>query len=490
MIEPTVPRRQLIKAGVAGGLTLMARPAFSWTQLQAKDRPEQKQPPLLFTFCANGGASIIDAFLPARRSASNRNLNAYEDSMLDSIDESPIRCVKNIPYAIQLPVGPELTMKTFLRRHHRDMQIVTQQGTSVNHLIGAQRSLNGNGINSGRTLAEAYAAHYGENFLLPNINMAIAGYVEGGSDASLPVMARQEVVADASLFAFSTHGYLGLEEEVDAKLVAAARKVRDRLENQSTSPFLFRQSQAVRDFIQLREQMSELEIANLFELLLLIDQARLGHGNHLRLPQNRLIAQILAVFPDVFTNPFHAKIALAYLLARYGISGAITMSMSENILFNADEPPTRIVNLPLGFDWSHTDHRGAQNTMWRALLQGIDGLIRLLQSDPGEQGSIGSSLWDRSLVYVATEFGRTRRLETGSGHDLNNGNLLISPKLRGNQVLGGVNSFDLATYGFDPVSGEERPGVSMDEGDTYSLICEALAIDFPGRRSFPAAIRA
>jgi len=487
MIERKIPRRQLIKAGVASGLTFMTRPTFGWTESKAIDR--SGQPPLLFTFCANGGASIVDAFLPARRNSSNRDLNAYEDSMLDSIDESPIRCVKNIPYAIQLPVGPDLIMKNFLRRHYRDMLVVTQQGTSVNHLIGAQRSLNGNGINSGRTLAEAYAARYGQHFLLPNINMAIGGYVESGSDATLPVMARQEVVADASLFAFSIHGYLGMKDQVDSDLVAAARQVRDRLENQASSPFLFRQSQTVQNFLQLRQQMSALESSNLFELLLLIDQARLGRSNNLRLPKNQFIEKILAVFPDVFTNPFHAKISLSYLLARYGISGAITMSMSDNILFNSDSPPTRIVNLPLGFDWSHTDHRGAQNTMWRALLEGIDGLIRLLQSDSGQDGGEGASLWDRSLVYVATEFGRTRRLERGSGHDLNNGNLLLSPRLQGNQILGGINSYNLATYGFDPITGEERPGVTMDEGDTYSLICEALEIDFPARRSFPAAIR-
>ncbi|MFW7378002.1 MAG: hypothetical protein ACOH5I_04265 [Oligoflexus sp.] len=487
MSEHTLPRRQLIKAGLAGGIGMMVQPTFSWAKPQGNRSGDQ--PPLLFTFCANGGASIIDAFLPIRRETANSHLNAYEDSMIDSIDASPIRCVKNIPYSIQLPVGPDLTMKNFLQRHYRDMLVLTQQGTSVNHLIAAQRSLNGNGINQGRTLAEAHAVQYGKHFLLPNINMAIAGYVEGGNDNSLPIDARQEVVGDASLFAFSTHGYLGLQEAVDDNVILAARKVRDRLEKNDSSPFWFKDSNTVRTFLQMREQMTELEAANLFELLLLIDRARLGMKSPHRLPENENLTRILEVFPDVFTNPFHAKIALSYLLARYGISGTMTLSMSENILFNDEEPPTRIVNLPLGFDWSHTDHRGAQNAMWRSLLQGIDGLIRLLQSDSGHGRQDGPSLWDRSLVYIATEFGRTRRLENGSGHDLNNGNLLISPLLKGNQVLGGANAENLATYGFDPLTGAPQPQASLDEGDVYSLICQALQIEFPKRRSFPIAVR-
>src|SRR5690606_18262225 len=121
---------------------------------------KSSQPPLLFIFCANGGASIIDSFLPVRRTPANSQLNAYDDSLIDSIDGSPIRCVKNIDYDIQLPVGSEMPMKSFLQRHYRDMLIVTQQCTSVNHLVAAQRSLNGNHINQGRTLAEVYAAQY------------------------------------------------------------------------------------------------------------------------------------------------------------------------------------------------------------------------------------------------------------------------------------------------------------------------------------------
>lgn len=87
------------------------------------------------------------------------------------------------------------------------------------------------------------------------------------------------------------------------------------------------------------------------------------------------------------------------------------------------------------------------NSMWR----------RILQVDDPSKGKV----WDRSLIYIATDFGRTMNTQQegsrGSAHDLNS-----------------------KTYGFDPMSGEAQLGRNMNEKDTYSLICQALGVDFQG----------
>ena len=67
--------------------------------------------------------------------------------------------------------------------------------------------------------------------------------------------------------------------------------------------------------------------------------------------------------------------------------------------------------------------------MWSRLLSVADRLIGLLQQ---EEYANGQSFWDRTLLYVATDFGRTKARpanapDFGSGHDLNNGSLIVSP---------------------------------------------------------------
>jgi hypothetical protein len=48
---------------------------------------------------------------------------------------------------------------------------------------------------------------------------------------------------------------------------------------------------------------------------------------------------------------------------------------------------------------------------------------------------------------------------------LNNANLFISPMVKGNRVLGGVDPATLLYHGFDRRSGEPAPGTMMPEGD-------------------------
>ncbi|HVZ34157.1 MAG TPA: hypothetical protein VG963_17140, partial [Polyangiaceae bacterium] len=77
----------------------------------------------------------------------------------------------------------------------------------------------------------------------------------------------------------------------------------------------------------------------------------------------------------------------------------------------------------------------------------------------------------------------------GTGHHMNNGSVLISPLLQGNAIYGGVDPKTGLTYGFDPQTGTPDKQQSLAEGDVYSILAQALALDFPGRRNFPALLR-
>jgi hypothetical protein len=117
--------------------------------------------------------------------------------------------------------------------------------------------------------------------------------------------------------------------------------------------------------------------------------------------------------------------------------------------------------------------------MWDRLLWTADGLIDLFKN---EEYANGQSLWDRTMIYIPTEFGRSRRRPTGAqefgtSHDLNNGVAMLSPLVNGGQVLGGVDPNTGLTYGFDPLTGAPAPGAHMNEKHIYSGILQALRVD-------------
>ena len=98
------------------------------------------------------------------------------------------------------------------------------------------------------------------------------------------------------------------------------------------------------------------------------------------------------------------------------------------------------------------------------------------------------------MIYVATEFGRDKKRPAGNpiwgtSHHLNNGSVMFSPLLKGNAVYGGVDPKTGVTYGFDPMTGLPDPQRKFFEGDVYSIIAQALGLDFPGRRSFDGVVR-
>ena len=127
------------------------------------------------------------------------------------------------------------------------------------------------------------------------------------------------------------------------------------------------------------------------------------------------------------------------------------------------------------------------------LVHGSHDGNALKQLDYLGDPSLGK-MWDRSLIYVATEFGREQFRPPGAelwgaGHSLNNGTLLISPLLEGNRVFGGVDPHTCLTYGFDTRTGEPDVDVELKEGHVYSAIAQALGVDFPGRHDMSAIMR-
>jgi hypothetical protein len=142
-------------------------------------------------------------------------------------------------------------------------------------------------------------------------------------------------------------------------------------------------------------------------------------------------------------------------------------------------PEGGLNNPPIAFDFSHQSHRAAQAFMWERVMRVADGLITLLQ---GVEWEDGESMWDRTMIYLASDFGRTKTRPSGSetfgsGHDLNNAVLAISPLVNGNSVLGGVDPDTGLTYGFDPISGAPQPGRTMTEPEIYSGLLGAMGVE-------------
>jgi len=116
------------------------------------------------------------------------------------------------------------------------------------------------------------------------------------------------------------------------------------------------------------------------------------------------------------------------------------------------------------------------------LFRIADGLITLLQ---GEDFGDGTSLWDRTMIYVATEFGRDKFRTPGAptwgtGHHLDNAVMVFSPLVPGDTLLGGVDPNTGLTHGFDPVTGAADPGRTTAEAEIFSGLLGALGVDTTG----------
>ncbi|NOJ98815.1 hypothetical protein HMI51_38615 [Corallococcus coralloides] len=444
------------------------------------------KPKFLIVIGAAGGASIVDSFLAVRQSesANAAALNTFPDAQVQGVADSPFRAVKYSNTrlgSINIPVNTD--QLAFVKKHASEMLVATSVGTSVNHGIAQKRSLTGNGAWRGRTLQEAVALQWGSGMPLPNVNMGTGGYAERGTDDSLPLSCFGEPVVNPSLWPLGLDGSRGIAGAPPKDVIALARGTRDALDQKSIFGRTFQDSGALKRWNEQRGvQQPKLEALDLITRLNVLPDLPSIPLSKYGLESSPDGARLREVFPGFFTDPVQGQAALAFLLLKYRVSVSVTLGPDFNVAVGG---PNGIANPPLAFDISHNDHRGGQAFMWARILSTVDSLITLLKAEPFDADS-GESMWDRTLIYVATEFGRTRprpsgSTEFGSGHDLNNGFLLLSPMVKGNTVLGGVDPNTTLTYGFDARTGVPQPGkVTSNEPDIFSGVLTAMGADLSG----------
>jgi hypothetical protein len=483
----TINRRRLLQTLGAAAAAGIVSPTLLSSPARAQARPADQK--LLFVIAAAGGGSLIDSFMPIV-DAGNSPIVSYPANLI--AEGGGFRCV-HAPFPVNLG-GFNVTghILPFAQRHGRDLAVVTQESTSVNHIVAQKRSLTGAGVHGGRTILEAAAARHGAGLLMPNVNMCESGYLEPGDDVSVADRDRSVAVADALLFPFATDGFRGIKGAPERKLLERARTVRGRLDAQSVHGFTFRDSAVQKHFLDARERIAPvMEQQDLITKLTMVanvpGQIPLTDFGLESSPDG---AAVRAQFPDLLRDPFEAQAALAFLLARHKVSCAIALSPSFNPLLEGG-----LRNTPLAFDFSHSNHVLTQYAMWSRVLKVADGLITLLKAQDWDDADPSQGkMWDRSVVYIATDFGRDKTrppgsLEFGSGHHLNNGNVIVSPLVRGGRIYGDVDPATGLTFGFNRATGVAEPGTLLHEGDVYSVVAQALDIDFTGRLDIPAMVR-
>ncbi len=478
-------RRALLKSlsmyatgGAAGVSSLLAA---------RRGAAEEKKPKFLIVLAGAGGASIIDSFLAIRgsESANASTINTFPDSEVHGFANSPLRAVDlSRSGAGDIPIPFSANQSRFVQRHREDILVASVTGTSVNHAVAQRRSITGNEAWKGRTLQEAIANEYGASFPLPNVNMSAGGYIEHGTDKSLPSHVFNEPVADPTVFPAALHGSRGVTQPASASVVARARRLRDeKLDPESTFYKTFRDSERLKLWKAQRSGPSQaLEGADLItKLMFLEDSADIPLSAHglAESPDGRKVRE---KFPNFLTDSLDAQAALAFLLIKNRVSVTVTIAPSFAVLIETNRFPPTITNPPLAFDFSHNAHRAAQALMWSRLFRVADGLIDLLKT---EEFEAGESFWDRSMIYFATEFGREKRRpdnasDFGTSHHLNNGIAVVSPMVQGNRVLGGVDPDTGLTYGFDPMTGAPDRGQTMAERHIYSGILDSMGVDTSG----------
>ena len=451
----------------------------------------------LIVITAGGGASIIDGPMAIRasESANAGTINCFADQLVKSRDGSPFRWVDmNRSELGQIPASFQSNQGYFIEKHHDDMMVSTWQRTSVNHAIGQRRSVTGNEAWRGRTMQEIVALQHGEGFALPNVHLTSGtGYVERGTDGSLPSRVFGEPITDPALWPLALDGSRGLRRPIKKSLLDRARRLRnDKLDATSNFVKVFGDAPKLQHWRHIRGTPQESIEANdlISKLMLFPDSAKFPLAQR-GLESSAAAQKAREVFTNYDSDPLEAQAALAFLLLKYRVSVSVTLGPSFDVVIDGDPDGythggrlgrDRLLNPPIAFDFSHQGHRSVQALMWDRMYRTIDGLIALLKS---EEYANGESLWDRTMIYMATDFGRTKSRpnnanEFATGHDLNNGILTVSPLVRGNSVLGGVDPDTAMTYGFDPLTGAPDPGRRMQESEIFAGLLQALEIDTSG----------
>jgi hypothetical protein len=452
-------------------------------------------PRFLIVLTASGGGSIIDGPLAIRasESANAADLNTFPDALVTGWDDSPFRAVDLEGSALgQIPAAYRVEPSAFFERHRQQTLVTTWERTSVNHAIGQRRSITGNEAWRGRTLQEMVAWQYGAEAPMPNVHLlAGSGFNEPGTDATVPPWARGQIVANPGAWPLSLDGSRGTPYPMEPELLAAIRRHRNEVFDPSTAfDRVFGSSERIARWKTLRgtpqERIEGLDLIS--KLMVFPDAPGIPLGQY-GLESSPVGAAVRAVFPEYATDPLHANAALAFLLIKYGVSVSVTLGPSFDVVIGEGEgdggatlPINSIRNPPLAFDISHQGHRAGQAVVWDRIYRVIDGLVALLSA---EDFGDGTSLWDRTLIYVASDFGREKRRPTnapewGTSHHVNNGVMMCSPLVPGNTLLGGVDPDTALTYGFDPQSGVPAEGRTMEEAEIFAGILGALGVDTSG----------
>ena len=481
---------------------------------------------LLFVITATGGGSLTDSFMAVGESECSspevaNNLIVYPDEFIASVPGTNIRAL-NTPFGWSTYLGAYpgngYNQLEFVTKHASDMAVMTVMNSSVNHLVAQQRALNGDGILGGQTITEHLAEIYGQNLLLPHVNMGPGGFIRDGNNPQTPEFARAEIVGQPHLFPMGTDALrgmvgapgaqpfkapsMGAELEKGRALLDRARGIRNAADDASVFGQTFQCSPLRTRLLELREQVTDVEAQNLITNLLMFTESEfdlpaLGLTGSSAAAEARAILEQKPLdvpgYPPIspLTDPLMAQTCLAYLLTRFGYTSAVTLGPSFS-----PTPSVLHVEPPIAFDYSHNDHVGAQKAMWGRVLEYTDKLITLLKATPADANG---SMWDRSLIYIATDFGRDKiRNEPGqpiqstpgappinTGHNLNNGVVLVSPLLKGG-LYGGINPDTLMTHGFDRITGAETPNSNMSIRDIVSIIGQSLDAPFTGMEDIPA----
>lgn len=498
-------RRDFLKGVGAAGLLGTAGAGLSrWERVpDAHSEPtgngDTKDPRFLIVLCASGGASIIDSAMAIRESESNRasTLNTFPDQLVKSIDGSPIRAVDMKMDALG-PIPAPFTSKQseFVKKYKDEMMVVTQTGTSVTHQIAQRRSVTGNEAWNGRTLQECVALEYGKGHTLPNVLLATGtSFIENGNDPALPAHCLGETVSNPAVWPLALDGSKGITN-IDRGLLQDMRTLRnEKIDPQSRFARLFRNNQMMNRWRAVRgTPQRALENQDLITKLMMYPDSAKYPLKASGLKSSPAAQRVREVFPKFEVDPLEAQAALAFLLLKFRVSVSVTIGPRFDLVAHGDDnifdkirnggggkglPEGTILNPPIAFDFSHQGHRSTQGMMWNRIYGIADGLIRLLKS---EEYKKGESFWDRSMIYIATDFGRTKvrpskAPDFGTAHDLNNGFVLLSPLVNGNKVLGGVNPNTAMTYGFDPTTGAPDKGKTMEEKQIFGGILHALKVN-------------
>ena len=489
-------RRNFLKASAA------ATGAGLWpgrAQAQASVDPR-----FLIVLTAHGGASIVDSFLAVSRSAcaaaggDPTRLTTFADYPATPPSGESYQYVRPVPDspfrapawrgAINFgqPITRSIDLYDLINKHKQDTLVMTQTVTSVNHDVGQTRSVSGNGAWRGRTIQEEMAAAYGATLPLPNVHLTSgSGFVRGGLDDALDARFIGEAVADPLVWPLALNSATAIRPWLTSDALLSMRAVRDRLERDARFAEVFEGSRRRASLLANRAtRQQEIETANLTPKLLLqqnTDTFRLEDYGLTAAPESERLRQVL---PSLDDDPVEAQVALAYLLLKNRISCAVTLGPNATgVTVGSPSAPDFLRQPSLAFDYSHTDHWPAQMWMWDRVLVLADKLIELLRNEPFDANT---SLWDRTLIWITTEFGRSKgrppNAETfSSGHNLNNGTVMISPLIRGNRVVGGVDEATLETFGAEPGDwATPQPAISLSEREPYSLALAALGIDTNG----------